>query len=181
MLQEYWKLPRGPRQGFGWVANRYAGEQGLINLQQCATVHFAENEPWTYKVPGVDKYLLDDLDLKKKEKEAADLLSAFTFWVSRQYTNYVKIYTDGSKDPQQHTSGAAVCIPDRQMTKVCRVSDYLGVYSVELLAVLLALEWVEQKPMSNVLICSDSLAVLNSLTSFGSSRLDILYNILQIY
>lgn len=52
---------------------------------------------------------------------------------------------------------------------------------MKLTAVLLALQWVEQEPAASFLICSDSIAVLNSLISFKYSRQDILNIVLGRY
>ncbi len=50
-----------------------------------------------------------------------------------------------------------------------------------MIGILLALQWVEEHKPDNVLICSDSVAVLKSLRSFKSSHQDILISILQIH
>ncbi len=60
-------------------------------------------------------------------------------------------------------------------------SNHLAVYTVEMIGILLALQWVEEHKYENVLICSDSVAVLKSLISFKSSHQDILFSILQIH
>ncbi len=50
---------------------------------------------------------------------------------------------------------------------------------MEMVAILVALRWVEKTEIVKVVICSDSAAVLVSLISFHSkSRQDILYEIL---
>ncbi len=55
----------------------------------------------------------------------------------------------------------------------------MSVYAVELCAVLLALEWVEEVEASKILICSDSVSALSSIKS-GSARnhQDLVYEIL---
>ncbi len=51
---------------------------------------------------------------------------------------------------------------------------------MEMVAVLVALRWVEKTRQEKVLICSDSSSVLESLRSFHSkSRQDVLYEVLQ--
>ena len=61
-----------------------------------------------------------------------------------------------------------------------RTSFKLGVYTVEMLAVLVALRWVEKTKQDKVLICSDSTSTLASIRSFHSnSRQDVLYEVLQ--
>ena len=53
---------------------------------------------------------------------------------------------------------------------------------VELMAILLALQWVEEVKPASVVIFSDACAVLMSLQSFRSRiRQDLLYEVLQIH
>ncbi len=56
-----------------------------------------------------------------------------------------------------------------------------GSYTVEMIAILLALQWVEEHKHENVLISSESVSVLKSLRSFKSRYQDILFSILQIH
>jgi ribonuclease HI len=50
----------------------------------------------------------------------------------------------------------------------------------ELMAILLAFQWVEEVKPDRVVICSDSCAVLMSIQSFRSCRRqDLLYEVLQ--
>ena len=59
-----------------------------------------------------------------------------------------------------------------------RTKDHLSVYTMELLAILLFAEWVEEPDI--VVIYSDSCAALIKLKSFVSqSRQDVLYEVLQ--
>ncbi len=70
-------------------------------------------------------------------------------------------------------------VPARGIEVNRRTSNNLAVYTVEMVAILVALRWVEKTEIVKVVICSDSAAVLVSLISFHSkSRQDILYEIL---
>ncbi len=56
----------------------------------------------------------------------------------------------------------------------------ISVYTAEMVAILIALKWVEEVKPSAVVICSDSFSILNSSISGKSdSRQDILIEILQ--
>lgn len=57
-------------------------------------------------------------------------------------------------------------MPDRGIGLNRRTSDKLGVYTVEMLAMLIALRLVEKTGQDKVLICSDSASALASLRSF---------------
>ncbi len=44
-----------------------------------------------------------------------------------------------------------------------RTTDYLSVYTVELVAMILGLQWIEQRNKNNVVVASDSLSALISI------------------
>jgi len=79
-------------------------------------------------------------------------------------------------------AGAAFSVPKMVEMKK-RISDNLSVFTVELVAVWLALNWVEEVKPEKAVLCSDSSAVLNSLHSFKSqqARQDIIYEILELH
>ncbi len=52
---------------------------------------------------------------------------------------------DGSKDPDTGYAGAAVYIPMYDSYIKKRVTNHLSGYATELLAILLALQWLEEK------------------------------------
>ena len=76
-------------------------------------------------------------------------------------------------------TGFGVSVPSKGID-INRTSDYLGVYTVEMLGVLVALRWVERERIDKVVVCSDSASVLASIRSFNSnSRQGLLYEVLQ--
>jgi len=58
------------------------------------------------------------------------------------------------------------------------ITDGTSVYTAEMTAILMALEWVYEVRPDNVIICSDSMSVLESLQSLETKRPDILTEIL---
>ena len=52
-----------------------------------------------------------------------------------------------------------------------------SIFTVELYAVLMAVQWTEQIQNHKVLICSDSVSAFNSIGK-GSSKRDLVYDIL---
>ncbi len=139
-----------------------------------------EYEPWVYVTPQVDLHLLE---VKRIEREA-DLASVFSIYTRVQYPRHMQVYTDGSKDPERQTTGAAFLVQGsgyQGISGVKRTSNHLGVYTVEMIGILLALKWVEEHKPDIFFICSDSVAVLKCLRSFKSSHQDILFSILQIH
>ncbi len=108
------------------------------------------------------------LEVKRTEREA-DLASVFSICTRVQYPWYMQVYTDGSKDPERQTTGAAFLVQGsgyQGISGVKLTSNNLAVYTVEMIGILLALKWVEEHKPENVFICSDSVAVLKSLRSF---------------
>lgn len=57
-----------------------------------------------------------------------------------------------------------------------RTTDHLSVYTMELIAIVIALEWLENNK-DNALIAFDSCAALASIKSVKSCRLDIIFRI----
>ncbi len=118
------------------------------------------------------------LEIKRKE-ESVDLVGVFNDHITEVYKNYTQIYTDGTKNPETGITGIGVVVPARGIEVNRRTSNNLAVYTVEMVAILVALRWEEKTEIVKVVICSDSAAVLVSLISFHSkSRQDILYEIL---
>ncbi len=54
------------------------------------------------------------------------------------------IFTDGSKDPTSGNSAAAVYIQRLQVNIQKRISNYVSAFTTELIAILLAIQWVEE-------------------------------------
>ena len=97
------------------------------------------------------------------------------------YSDSVFIFTDGSKKPVTGCAGAAVYIPLNDACIKKRLSDHLSVYTTELWAILLALQWIEEKKMCNTVIASDSFPALMSIQSGRStSRTDVISEIFSI-
>jgi ribonuclease HI len=97
-----------------------------------------------------------------------------------KFYGYVKIYTDGSKSAESKV-GVAFWVPEFQVRLGKRVNDEVSMYAAEMIAILLAIHWVEETRPVRVTICSDSSSVLTSLQSSKSdSRPDILIEIKQI-
>ena len=67
-----------------------------------------------------------------------------------------------------------VYIPDFKISISKRASDQLSVYTAEMLAVIIGLQWVEEVRPDRVVICTDSLSILQSIQSTTTAREDIL-------
>ncbi len=177
VLQETWENARYNGDNFSRIGNEVAREFGVFYMEMSPTVVYPIVAPWLLVWPDIDWYLLE---LKRKEKDQIDLVNAFKYLINKDYKEFVHVYTDGSKKPETGVTGYGVAIPAKGIGINRRTSDFLGVYTVEMVAVLVALRWVEKTRQEKVLICSDSSSVLESLRSFHSkSRQDVLYEVLQ--
>lgn len=68
------------------------------------------------------------------------------------------------------------------MRKVGRITHGASVYTAEMTAILMALEWVYEVRPEKVIVCSDSMAVIVSLNSLAANRNGILTeNIIRLY
>jgi len=78
------------------------------------------------------------------------------------YFDYLKIYTDGAKNKQECV-GVYIHIPDFKIHLSKRLTDRLSVYTAEIVAVIIALQWVEEVRPDRVVICTDTLAIIKSI------------------
>ena len=74
-------------------------------------------------------------------------------------------------------TGIGVAVPAKGIGINRRTSDKLGVYTMEMIAMLVVLRWVESSRQNKVVICSDSSSVLAS--SIQTACQDALYEVLQ--
>ncbi len=75
-------------------------------------------------------------------------------------------------------TGTAFYVPEFKVRKAVRITDGTSVYTAEMTAILMALEWVYEVRPDKVIICSDSMAILGSLQSLETNRTDILTEIM---
>uniref|UniRef100_A0A3B3BBF5 Reverse transcriptase domain-containing protein n=1 Tax=Oryzias melastigma TaxID=30732 RepID=A0A3B3BBF5_ORYME len=177
VIMDCWENGRSQRNHFGEMGNLLAKECGVYDLQICPVLVFPITSPWMFVYPDVDWCLLD---LKRESKGRGDLKGAFHFFSQLAYAEFTQVFTDGTKNPDTGITGFGVAVPSKNVGINRRTSDRLGVYTVEMLAVLVSLKWAELTKMDRVLVCSDSASVLQSIETFNSkSRQDILSDVLM--
>ena len=179
VLQPCWEHGRTQNPSFGWVGNDLAEVMGVNRGEFSKTVVFPDVAPWLLKTPKIDFHVLD---VKRRERGVVDLVTVFNNHVEREYSECVQIYTDGSVDPETGRTGAAFVVPGADYAVYKRAPDKLGVYTMEMYAVFMALQWVEREKPDKVVVLSDSSSILKSLQSFRSKcREDLMYQVLQLY
>ncbi len=96
-----------------------------------------------------------------------------SMYLKNSYSNYLNIYTDGSKNKQESV-GIGIHIPEFKIDISKRITDQLSVYTAELEPVIIALQWVEEVKPDRVTVCTDSLAVMKSIQLMTSVREEFL-------
>ncbi|XP_071141886.1 uncharacterized protein [Mytilus edulis] len=127
-------------------------------------VIYKQNErpqpPWHLLKPNVSTQLhniITKKDLPHLIKSEGDIL------IDTNYNNYIKIYTDGSKEPDSGKSSCAYVIPEFKIKKGYRLQNNLSVFTCELMAIFLALNWIQDVQPLNVVIFVDSLSALQAI------------------
>ena len=129
--------------------------------------------PWHYNIPQVDLSLTGQV----KKNESPLVLKALSLDKIDSYTNHLVIYTDASKN--SNGTAAAFTIPQLKVDGFAKLSNHISIYSAELTAIYISLEWLLTNPThccSNILIASDSLSGLQSLQTGKSAQKPNLIN-----
>jgi ribonuclease HI len=124
---------------------------------------------------------IDHTDIVKKENPHL-LTSEVRHHLIESYTDNLKVYTDGSVN-ENSFAGAAFIIPDLKIEKSIHLGKYFSIFTAELIAILMALEYFISFPhvIYHMLICVDSKSVLYALKSLSSKcRPDIIYQICHV-
>ncbi len=96
-----------------------------------------------------------------------------SMYLRNSYSNYLNIYTDGSKNKQESVE-IGIHIPEFSIDISKRITDQLSVYTAELEPVIIALQWVEEVKPDRVTVCTASLAVMKSIQLMTSVREEFL-------
>lgn len=162
LLIDCWEHNKTNFISFGWIGDAKAEVIGLRQLDYSSTVIQSSIPPWLFPTPRVDLDIQQELkDMSKKLPESRIVQNYFDL----HFADSMFIFTDGSKDPDTGRAGAAVYIPASESYIKKRISDNVSVYTTELIAILMALQWIEEKETNNTVIASDSLSALMSIKS----------------
>lgn len=174
ILQDCWEHNKTSFRSFGWIGDIKAKQVGLSDIQYSPTVPCSVIPPWLFVIPSVDFKIQQQLREKAQQGSAGTIVQNY---IDQHFADKVLVFTDGSKDPETGRTGAAVFIPQYEVAIKKRTTDHLSVYTVELLAILTALEWLEKHTKNNAIIASDSWAALTSINSIKSCRQDLVFKI----
>ena len=120
--------------------------------------------PWYLQKPQVHTQLHEVItkkDLPHLIKSEGEIL------IDSQYQQFLKNYTDGSKDPENNTNSCAFVIPELKVNKGYKLQSNLSIFMCELTAIFLALNWIQDfKPLNTVIF-------VDSFSFTGNQRIYI--------
>ena len=83
--------------------------------------------------------------------------------INSTWFSALHIYTDGSVDRSKSQVGCSLVVPSFKYSRGFRLPGDSSIYSAELTAMLMALEWIDEVKPSFAVIFSDSLSGIQSL------------------
>lgn len=99
------------------------------------------------------------------DREVPCVVSEFCRLVNVRYKDYIKVYTDGSLDPESGAGGFGVHIPEFDYNFSSRVPDKLNICTIELLAIYHGICAALERDASKILIITDALSAVQKITS----------------
>ena len=108
--------------------------------------------PWE----DLEGYICTELLIKVTKKQSeAQLKQAALETLDVKYSQFLKIYTDGSKISQPMSTTAAFCVPSRNFEEYWKLHPHISIEGAELSAIVKALEWVKnlnEAPKATVIL-----------------------------
>jgi hypothetical protein len=129
---------------------------------------------WLFPKTEID---LNILELKNEWEESGKGHLASQY-IRSKYYSYLDMYTDGSKDEEDKV-GIGIYIPTMNVSIGKRLPDQASVYTAEMMAIIVGLQWVEEVKPDRVVCCVDSAAALYSIQNMKSDREDLMLEIQQ--
>jgi ribonuclease HI len=124
--------------------------------------------PWQIQAPN---FITDYGPVSKQQNP--QLCSVYAKEIVHEYQNHLQIFTDGSKQMDGHV-GCAFAIPALKITKKYRLENDVSIFSAELQAIYLALDYLSNvRPTTEgrkIVILTDSRSALEALQNCGSNR-----------
>eukprot|EP00745_Piridium_sociabile_P032536 TRINITY_DN5491_c0_g1_i10.p1 TRINITY_DN5491_c0_g1~~TRINITY_DN5491_c0_g1_i10.p1 ORF type:complete len:250 (-),score=-9.43 TRINITY_DN5491_c0_g1_i10:9-758(-) len=109
-------------------------------------------------------------------------MSSVCTHLENRYSNYLKMYTDGSV-LENGNAGAAFVIPTQKIEKQYHMGRLYSIFTAELVAILMALNHILNVPMNicQILLCVDSKSALQAIRSPSKkTRLEMTFEIKHV-
>jgi ribonuclease HI len=103
--------------------------------------------------------VLLQLHLNKKSDTGPEVFKQLFLELMDEFLNHIQLYTDGSKESNR----VACAMVTGSTLFQCRLPDHCSIFTAELRAILLALDYIEGSHHNKFLILSDSLSSLQSI------------------
>jgi len=158
VLDECWEYTQNKGKGFGWSIGALANEVGLNRYEYGPNVTWGNVPPWIFPANNVDLTLVE-----RREKwvgKNCDIGQQTQEYINNTFYNYLQIYTDGSKDNGNGHVGAGVFITEFNRVICKRIDDRQSVFTAEIVAIILGLQWVEEVRPERVYYIQDCLRKL---------------------
>jgi ribonuclease HI len=176
IIKDHWALHYGnyktEQEPFAVKVNRVYDKEKWTNIQQ----RINPKPPWNHSKIQIDISLKEER-IKQKTQTAT---KALTRRHIESFVDQIKIFTDASKSSEGVTA-AAIYIPEYSFEKSIRLSDNASVYTCELLAIKLAVEWITADQQQNnrsanrqIAIFSDSLGAVSALRHKAAGKESLL-------
>ena len=143
-----------------------------ISLKEIAVNTIADEPVWDSEPIPVN-FSLSEYD---KSSTSSDVFRGKFNELKRKYTDFCEMYTDGSKADEKVASAAVTPYGN----KVTRLRDGCSVFSAEIEAINLALEFVKVSTVKQFVIFSDSLSALQAIHS-QESKNPLVNNLIAFY
>ena len=139
------------------------------NTMEIVPISHNITPPWTLVSPNV---CMELNEIVKKTDNPQYLLYCSNELIQRKWSTELHIYTDGSFVFEQHNASAAFWVPSLLYKQYKRLSYSISSYKAEMMAIILALTWLDQLDTIyvGVVIFSDS---MSSLLSIKNAKDDI--------
>ena len=164
VIQECWEYGTYQSNGFGWITKAKSEEYRVSNIRVTST-------------PLVLSCNTDRFKFNRNEDgewEEGEIAYKASNYIRNNHYSYLDIYTDGFKDENDEV-GTGVYIPSLHIIIGKRLPDQMSnVYSPEMMAIIIGLQWVEEVRSDRVVLCVHSLATLQSIHNWNSNRQDLL-------
>ena len=159
LLEECWELGGGETRCFVHKIKAEEEELGLSGVRRGTAVVWPSVPPWLLPNVEVDWTISE----RKREKGRGEPDELVRERMQQEWADHVQMYTDGSMDPNSKRVGFAVHIPSLQITQSRRLPNGVSVFTSEMVALIWAVNWVEEVRPQQAIICSDSAAALMAL------------------
>ena len=130
-------------------------EEAKINLDIIANYSVPEVPPWTMARPKV----LFDINMCKKHTVDPSIFCSKFLEIKTQYSDFIPIYTDGSKDGD---AVAAAAVTEHNYLQL-RLPDASSIFSAEMYAIIISLNEIKSSGWNKSIIYSDSLSCLQAI------------------